>query len=211
MSLHRKTRSLTQRLYLIEALPGQDLIREYMIMGSTGNIYKVTITNQCLCTCPDYQTRFQMCKHIFFVLLRIMNVDQSFDQHGYVFSNSELQSMFDQIPELTRTLCVTSDYHNRYLQAKDQVDQFGQVPQRDIQGDACPICLDDFDELKDLDYCKYSCGKSVHKHCLRMWLRNSQKCMFCRENWEPHPQSNHYLNLGILPQQPSLPRSCLLD
>ena len=189
-----------------------------MIMGSTGNIYKVCITNQCSCTCPDYLTRLQMCKHIFFVLIRIMKVDSqtiaAIDQHGshgYVFLNSELQSMFDQIPEVTRTLCVSSDYHNRYLQAKDQVDQFGQVPQRQIEGDACPICLDDFEEMKDLDYCKYSCGKSVHKHCLSMWLRNSQKCMFCRENWEPVAHGNHYLNLGVLPQPHNQSHECLLD
>ncbi len=220
MSLDRKSRSLTQRLYLIEAIPppGQDLVREYMIMGSTGNIYKVSIKNQCKCTCPDQTKRQNLCKHIYFVLLRIMKVDaqtiSSIDQHGdngYIFLNSELESMFSQIPEVTQALCVNSDYHNRYLAAKDQVDKFGKVPQRDTEGDSCPICLDDLGYVGDLDYCKYSCGKSVHKQCLEMWLRNSQKCMFCRENWEPQAHENHYLNLGTILEPPNRPRPCLFD
>lgn len=209
MSNDRKYRSLTQRMYLVESLQLHDgfpqpLMKAYMIMGSTGNIYKVTIANQCSCTCPDHLKRQNVCKHIYFVLLRIMKVehqiissiDQSSD-HGCLFLNSELVAMFDQIPKVAQALCVSLDYHKRYLQTKDEEDQFGQVPQRELN-DLCPICLDDLlDPERQVDYCKYSCGKSVHKLCLQMWLRTSNKCMFCCQEWDPSGQPNQYINLGI--------------
>ena len=50
--------------------------------------------------------------------------------------------------------------------------------------DICPICLDNINNGKELDYCKYSCGLSLHKKCYQMWeKRNKGICVFCRANW----------------------------
>ena len=71
----RKQRGITQKLFLIETLKKKDeKSREYVIMGSTGNVYNVNITNDPTCTCPDYTNHANRCKHIFFVLVRIMKV-----------------------------------------------------------------------------------------------------------------------------------------
>ena len=56
--------------------------------------------------------------------------------------------------------------------------------------DMCPICLielDDKSNKNELYYCKFSCGKSVHKECFDMWVNSGErnnKCMFCRAPWD---------------------------
>ena len=57
--------------------------------------------------------------------------------------------------------------------------------------DMCPICLDDLDNGEELEYCKYSCGKAIHKMCFQMWFhKNSIKCLFCGANF-----NKTYINL----------------
>jgi hypothetical protein len=89
------------------------------------------------------------------------------------------------------------------------------VAQREIdQDDTCPICCDDllpagssslivpgaggssassdddFNANNSLVFCKYSCGKSLHKKCFDMWQKHQNlsnhtalKCVSCRELW----------------------------
>ena len=66
----RKNRGLTQKLFIIESKSDYD----YVIMGSTGNVYDVTISNIPTCTCPDFTTRGNRCKHIYFIMMKIMKV-----------------------------------------------------------------------------------------------------------------------------------------
>lgn len=39
----------------------------FAVLGSTGNVYTVTITTQPSCSCPDFQKRGDPCKHLLFV------------------------------------------------------------------------------------------------------------------------------------------------
>ena len=76
MSSRRIERCYTDNIYLIESIqpePDYPYERQYLIMGNSGNTYTVTISNQPTCTCPDHTTRGNRCKHIYFVLIRIMN------------------------------------------------------------------------------------------------------------------------------------------
>lgn len=69
MAYVRKQRGSTQPLYLIETLDSTEMYeKSYSVMGSTGNVYTVTIKHTPECTCPDYTTRGNRCKHIFFIL-----------------------------------------------------------------------------------------------------------------------------------------------
>ena len=70
----RLYRALGQRMYLIdqtEKSTTNDLRREYTVLGSTGNVYKVEIGKIVSCNCPDQQLP---CKHIIFVMLRCMHL-----------------------------------------------------------------------------------------------------------------------------------------
>lgn len=180
----RKQRGITQKLFLIETLTKKDEIsREYVIMGSTGNVYNVTISFDPVCTCPDYTTRANRCKHIFFVLVRIMKV---YDPDKMRYTSNDLKNMFNNIPEITNILCVDNDIKDKYIQSKNNKITIK-------NDDLCPICLDDIQNGEEFEYCQAQCGKCVHKLCFTMWCKkNPANCLVCKTPWG----IQKYINLG---------------
>jgi len=70
----RKQRSKDARLYLMdyEIQPGKSSCT-FNVSGTTGNLYDIILTPEwCNCTCPDYVRRNKYCKHIYFILLRVL-------------------------------------------------------------------------------------------------------------------------------------------
>jgi hypothetical protein len=196
----RRERGLNQNLFLVETKPVNDqYTREYAIMGTTGNVYNVTISETTKCTCPDYLTRFNTCKHIYFVLLKVMKTSGRGRQN---YTKSALLKMFENIPSITSRLIVNQELKNFYKQAtgESQMEETeGIVKQQEIN-DICPICLEDLTDGNQIDYCKYSCGKNIHTNCFNMWgIKNDRICPFCRNNWEKNPKENYissgYVNL----------------
>lgn len=174
---------MTQKLFLIETIEIKDeKSREYVIMGSTGNVYNVIITNDPTCTCPDHITRGNRCKHIYFVLIRIMKVK---DPDKKKYTDIDLQDMFSNIPEITNVLCVSQQIKEKYSHSKNNT-----ITIKD--DDICPICLEDIQNGEEYDYCKAQCGKCVHKLCFSMWCKiNPAICLTCRSPWGVQK----YLNL----------------
>lgn len=77
----RIVRSLTQRLFLIKRgefndgnIDSNGCSCEFHILGSTGNIYDVTLRKVATCLCPDH-AKGNLCKHILFVLLKVISLD----------------------------------------------------------------------------------------------------------------------------------------
>lgn len=182
---NRKERGKIQKLYLIEKLPSKSIHeKNYIIMGSTGNIYQVDIKDTPKCTCPDYQIRFNRCKHIYFVLIRIMRVKKELiDKEKY--DEYELKEMFQNIPNIIENIFVNHNikkiYDNKY---KNQILNDNHEVKQKSTNDLCPICLDDLENGEELDYCKYSCGKPIHKGCFAMWIKKkSNECVYCRHSW----------------------------
>lgn len=84
---------------------------------------------------------------------------------------------------------VHSSSQQKQLSSKETV-------QRDIGlDDVCPICQDELlnsTSQKALTFCKYSCGKSVHLKCMKIWAEHQKstgesiiRCPLCRENFGP--------------------------
>ena len=68
----------------------------FVIVGETGNQYKVVIGTVPTCTCPDYKKRSDHCKHTLFVLNKIVGLDKDDElmyQKAYLVD--ELTSMFE--------------------------------------------------------------------------------------------------------------------
>lgn len=183
MDYMRKQRGIMQKLFLIETLVVKnELEREYVIMGSTGNVYNVNITNKPTCTCPDYITRQNRCKHIYFVLIRIMKINNP-DKKEY--TSDDLKFMFNSIPEITNILCVNKQIKDKYTCSKNN-----QVTIKD--DDICPICLEDIKNGEEYEFCKAQCGKCVHKLCFSMWCKiNPAICLLCKSPWN----SQKYIKL----------------
>lgn len=193
MAADRKERGKTQQLYLVERKNDLD----YLVMGSTGNIYSVSIQKQPQCTCPDYKQRKKRCKHIYFVLLRIMKVKNE-DQLEY--SDADLIQMIKNIPEITKNLIVNKKVAEEYKKIDSKT---GLVEKNMDADDLCPICLDDLNNGQPIDYCKFSCGKCIHEACLKMWIQGSKsnKCLFCTQPWTKSHEQTEYVNLGKMAKQ----------
>lgn len=190
MSFQRKQKSKLQSIFLIETILSEEntLERKYVIMGSTGNIYNVVINNIPTCTCPDFVTRHNRCKHIYFVLNRVMKVD---NEDKEIYSETELQDMFNDIPNIMKHLMVNDELKDTYDKLKS--NNSVKCNKKDSD-DICPICLDNLENGEELDYCKYSCGKQIHKVCYGMWIKkHPATCVFCRAEW--NKENNTYINL----------------
>jgi len=184
----RKNRGIKQNLFLIETKDIDQKSKQYTVMGSTGNVYNVTIKNSPKCSCPDNKYRYRRCKHIYFILIKVMKVKKE-EEDKRRFNDNDLEEMFKRIPEITNSLMVDGDIYNKYQNMNQQ-----KITKKSLD-DICPICLDDLENGEELDYCKYSCGKSVHSQCFGMWIkaRNKKTCVFCRQIWEKN--INDYINL----------------
>ena len=205
----RIERCFTDNLYLVESIPqnsNEEKKRIYLIMGSTGNVYSVVITNKPTCTCPDFKQRKKRCKHIYFVLIRIMKVENPIIKK---FTNENLDEMFNNIPLITNNLIVDKSKRDKFHEITNNIKSNNskeinsktdnKVKQRLNDNDICPICLDNINNGKELDYCKYSCGLTLHKKCFQMWeKRNKGICVFCRADWYKNKKknkNNSYVNL----------------
>ena len=197
MTDFRKQRAATQNIFLIETIIDEKSTeRKYVVMGSTGNIYDVIIKNTPQCTCPDFKTRNKRCKHIYFILIRVMKTDKE-DQLFY--NDAELSEMFSKIPSITNNLIVDESTKNFYHKLKKENKLDNNENEKHINmkstDDLCPICLDDLEDGNELEYCKYSCGKPIHSLCFSMWCkRNNKKCIYCRKDWEG-TNDTKYVNL----------------
>jgi len=191
----RKNRSKSDKLFIIETVDIDKYEKKYMIMGSTGNVYDILINHDPTCTCPDFKKRHQRCKHIYFILLRGMNLDK-IDEDKKHFTNDDLEVMFANIPKSMTNLYVDPTQVSKYQDMKTKQSTTIKVEPKELSDDVCPICLDDLDNNEPIDYCKYSCGKVVHVECFAMWAKKyDNTCLFCKKRWDP--ANEEYLNLIV--------------
>jgi hypothetical protein len=191
----RKVRGKTQQIFLIltHEIIDDILERKYDVMGTTGNVYTVTIATVPSCTCPDNKNRCNRCKHIYFVLTRIMIVEKT-EEDLDEYTNRELKKMFSNIPDVVANLRASDEIKEKY---EDLLTNKGRY--REITGDdLCPICLGQMTENEELSFCKKSCGHPIHTLCFDLY--NKKKvgeitCLFCQKPWDR--KANDYVNLKL--------------
>lgn len=92
MSEIRKKRALTQKITVLETIYSANHdYRAYLIEGTTGNQYDVAIRANPWCSCMDFELHKTRCKHIYYVLLKVLkakNVDKE------TYTKEELIEMF---------------------------------------------------------------------------------------------------------------------
>ena len=84
--------------------------------------------------------RRHRCKHIYFVLMRIMDISNYTDSS---YTDDELIDMFDNIPPIAQNLMY---------KGSAVPNEGKEVEQKFEKGDICPICLDPLENGKDLDF-----------------------------------------------------------
>ena len=76
--LVKQERVMTQRMFLIERSGRKDgsLEEDFSVLGSTGNVYMVKVSQIPSCTCPDFLKHQVHCKHILFVFLKVLKIPE---------------------------------------------------------------------------------------------------------------------------------------
>mmetsp|Transcript_21405 Transcript_21405/g.59557 ORF Transcript_21405/g.59557 Transcript_21405/m.59557 type:complete len:369 (-) Transcript_21405:120-1226(-) len=197
---------------------------QFVVLGSTGNVYNVDIERIPTCTCPDHAKNNDLCKHILFVLLKVMGVSHKCRLiYQQAWTSGELKKMFADFRKRWNTVrgngvMAKGTVQTAYAQLKDGSKKREQVEgmecrQQDInEADDCPICFDPLSTGGQCTFCKAQCGANFHEDCIRSWLQSqaqdSQKCPLCRVDWEGDGVSNKrsrmdegYTNLGDLQGQ----------
>jgi len=202
--------ALRTRFFMIDRRrEGDEPREEFKVLGSTGNVYTVTIGRLPSCNCPD-ASRGNHCKHILFVFLKVLQVPQSSGLwYQKALLTSELQSIFADAPQAPNAL-AHSEVREAYAHAT------GKAPAPTPSGskrrslgpeDCCPICYEGMDGISQdkLVFCE-ECGNALHTECFEQWRRRAAEvtCVWCRAKWPTGVKdgsstsraSDGYINLG---------------
>jgi len=197
----RIQRARSQRLYFVTWKPSSVFGGTFVVLGSTGNVYNVTIGHINTCTCPDSR-KGNHCKHLLFVLLKVLQEPPSSPivwQRG--FTNQELEILNERLKKLTerRMLCLNVVANDAVKHAYDQSTgkTTTTIKQRPLtENSECVICCEPLrsgTRDEPLVWCKQRCGNSLHEKCMGMWIMQSQRdnspgaevpCPFCRVSWQ---------------------------
>ncbi|KAF8163789.1 hypothetical protein B0H34DRAFT_650575 [Crassisporium funariophilum] len=194
--LDRVERVMTQRIFMIDRTrtPGA-LCEEFSVLGSTGNVYTVTIDHRPRCNCPD-ACKGNHCKHILFILLKVLQVPRSSDYwYQKALLTSELETIFAEAPLAPNSVAHA---HIREAHARaigkpiDSTLMASTSKNKRIPGpdDDCPICYDGMHGVAEklLVFCE-ECGNALHKECFQQWQKTAASnrkdltCVWCRAQW----------------------------
>eukprot|EP01032_Pedospumella_encystans_P009052 gene9052-10688_t len=171
----REERALQQKLFFVNQEDVTNEIigisRKFAIMGTTGNIYNVKIQQQPACSCPYFTRGKKLCKHIIFVMVKVLQVDKS---SPLIYQDALLQSELEDIFARASPLNAAKATHR-------DLDDTNQ-PEKKSESE-CPVCFESLEvALTLLDSCA-TCRNFIHKECLQNWIKVQHICCFCRSPW----------------------------
>ncbi|EXJ96499.1 hypothetical protein A1O1_01625 [Capronia coronata CBS 617.96] len=172
--LTKLERARTQRMVVLGRTRGTvdgAPYEEIEIVGSTGNVYQVTVSREPVCTCPD-SYKGNECKHKVYALHTVLRAPEHL-QYQLALLTSELEDIFANAPPLPGDVCSDTNLNGKRKPADGE----------------CPICYMDLDESHNrLVWCKAQCGHNMHKSCFDQWAATRAggqvSCVYCRAPWE---------------------------
>ncbi|CAG8480083.1 5225_t:CDS:2 [Diversispora eburnea] len=156
-------RAVKEPMYLIDCKEVNPTQRKYVVLGPTGEVYTTDIAKIVSCSCPDFHNGIH-CKHILFILLRILKVHPESDLvYQKALKEKELKLIFNNSPQIT-------------YPSKGIVDQLKAIASRDQKkrkpiDDDCSCCHEPLGNQKVLIWCD-ACGNNIHLDCFTTWERS---------------------------------------
>jgi len=163
----RKQRGLSERIFLLNASVDNNEEWNLSIKGSSKRIYNIKLSScETKCKCMDFTIRHKVCKHLYFVICRIIN-------------NSDLSKKIKVVEDITNNYFAISNLlknalNNHISDSKDKIKY-------NIK-DTCCICFEEFGS-EDVIQCNSVCKNVFHSDCLKLWLSQNNSCPLCRSDW----------------------------
>lgn len=170
MALDRQARALSQRLLLEPngvVLIDKDCVM-FRIIGSTGKTYDVSVSANTSCTCPDYKNRESPCKHIYFVLNKLLRCSDALWKKGTDFSEIQLREVLSGVYRILDEKWVQETLPKKNHAVEPKVDTCQE----------CPLCLEDFQVGEKMTWCNKQCGYVFHFACFSRC--KNKLCPMCR-------------------------------
>jgi len=167
MQHQRLSRANTQKIYIVGNIINGSSIN-FSVVGATGNIYTVTLEGKPRCTCPDNVISHKRCKHIYFMLAKIFNID---NPEQPTFTQDEIKHYVDTYKNVM----------NQYTQEYKNINKCATINLDD--DDECAICLENVKNGEKYIYCKQTCGKCIHMNCYSMIKSRTSNCPYCMSHF----------------------------
>lgn len=101
---NRKEKGITSNFKMEDYYVRDDLI--YVKVLSSSNSYNVNITKNPSCTCQDFTFRKKKCKHIYYVLMKVLRISEELeDKNKYTD---------EEIKDMGKTFLSLDHGYNRY-------------------------------------------------------------------------------------------------
>jgi hypothetical protein len=163
----RKQRGLSERIYLLEAKLNDFNEWNLSIKGSSKRIYKIILSEDYTkCKCMDFTIRHKVCKHLYFVLGRIINNSELSNRIKVV---DNITDNFDNISKLLKNVLS-----NHVCNKKEYISYDAK--------ETCCICFEEFGD-ENIEQCKMTCKNIFHSECINLWLSQNNSCPLCRSSW----------------------------
>ena len=170
----RKQRGLLERIYLLDAKVNSN---EWVltVKGQSKSIYKILLSdNKVKCKCMDFNIRKNVCKHMFFIL-------------GRILKDSKIINKVNKIEDIQNNFKIISDTLKVVLSS-----QISDKESTNIEYDkkeCCSICFEEFGD-EDIQQCELTCKNVFHTECINLWLASNNSCPLCRSTWAMSSNDN---------------------
>lgn len=183
----RLNRGLTQRLYLLNAELIDKNNWKFNVEGSTGTEYTLFLSEEIIsCSCPDFTRRKKLCKHLYFILSRVLQQTDLIQKiNGY--TNTNIFSINENLSTVIESTLFKNNENTEHTEHEEHENKNSEIPENDI----CSICFDEFGKEECLKCC--ICRNYFHKQCIKRWNKNKNTCPLCRSTvntWSSDDISN---------------------
>ena len=170
----------------------------FFVLGCSGFIYKIIINKKYQrCNCEDYYNHKFLCKHILFILFKVIRLYRctinhklyliNFDPILYKYKDFLYKNHFQDLDWILfkkyyTNLNLKKNYFNIDLsnKFKDFYRKYNYIARKNFEkiNKECPICLQKTNYAIKCDICK----TFFHVECIFNWLNSkvTKRCPICR-------------------------------
>jgi len=166
-------------LFLLDAVENTSSVT-FLVNGTNDDIYKVTFGNSMSCTCPDCTFRRRICKHLYFVIKKVLHagvIEESF------LCDKPLSAAVAEYLSVRKSVSVPKEATSK----QEDVQNISKEAFKPIcAGTECGICREEFTFTDQVVTCRYRCGNHFHHFCMSRYKsdKTTISCPYCRAPWD---------------------------